>query len=177
MCATLTRQRNESPLAGTRIASCVTPPPFFQGAATNDDRRMICSGEFGTPAFYRQGSVRRAPAAADAPIALLAGCGRGTLFFVAPRRTSAILVMAVLALASTGIALGKGQSRSISGQKSRSPAGLRGGACAGRRGHGDRVPGLAGASSSLPWTWMFLIGFGLDQHAHSYARPTHGLQR
>jgi len=42
MCATLTRQRNESPVAGTRIASCVMPPPFFQGAALNEDLRMIC---------------------------------------------------------------------------------------------------------------------------------------
>ena len=41
MCATLTRHRKESPPAGTRIASCVIPPPFFQGSAVNEDLRMI----------------------------------------------------------------------------------------------------------------------------------------
>lgn len=43
MFATLTRQRNGSAFAGTRMASCVIPPPFFHGVALNDDLRMICS--------------------------------------------------------------------------------------------------------------------------------------
>ena len=52
MCATLTRQRNGSPLDGMRMASCVMPPPFFQGVAVKEDLRMICSLELGTPVFY-----------------------------------------------------------------------------------------------------------------------------
>lgn len=43
--ATLTRQRNATPLAGTRIASWVMPPPFFQGVAVKADCRMICMHE------------------------------------------------------------------------------------------------------------------------------------
>ena len=50
-CATLTRQRNGSLLAGTGIASWVMPPPFFQGIAVKEDLRMICSLEFCTPVF------------------------------------------------------------------------------------------------------------------------------
>jgi len=38
----LTRQRNGSPVAGTRIISWVIPPPFFHGTGTSDDLRMIC---------------------------------------------------------------------------------------------------------------------------------------
>jgi len=52
ICATLTRQRNGSPLAGSRIASCVIPPPFFQGVAVKEALRMICSLEFCTRVFY-----------------------------------------------------------------------------------------------------------------------------
>src|ERR1700692_572932 len=38
----LTRQRNGSAVAGTRIISWVIPPPFFHGTGTSDDLRMIC---------------------------------------------------------------------------------------------------------------------------------------
>ncbi len=48
MSATLTRQTKVSPPAGTRMASWVMPPPFFQGVAVKDDRRMICSLGNGT---------------------------------------------------------------------------------------------------------------------------------
>src|SRR5471030_2526743 len=41
MYATLTRQRKASPPAGTRSASCVMPPPFFQATAVKEDLRMI----------------------------------------------------------------------------------------------------------------------------------------
>src|SRR5216684_6615125 len=58
MSATLTRQRNGSPLAGTRISSCVMPPPFFQGVVVNDDLRITCSLEFCTPVFYRDARRR-----------------------------------------------------------------------------------------------------------------------
>jgi hypothetical protein len=61
MFATLTRQRNGSPLAGTRIASCVMPPPFFQGVALKEDLRMTCSLEFSTSVFYRDGFRPESP--------------------------------------------------------------------------------------------------------------------
>src|SRR5450631_1464659 len=40
--AMLTRQRNGSPVAGTRIISWVIPPPFFHGTGATDDLRIIC---------------------------------------------------------------------------------------------------------------------------------------
>src|SRR5216684_4206312 len=63
--ATLTRQRKGSPLAGTRIASCVIPPPFFQGVAVNEALRMTCSLGFCTPVFYRD--ARRRNQQSDTP--------------------------------------------------------------------------------------------------------------
>jgi len=41
MCATLTRHWKGSPPAGSRMASYVMPPPFFQGVAVKDAWRMI----------------------------------------------------------------------------------------------------------------------------------------
>ena len=61
MCATLTRQRKGSPLAGTRIASWVMPPPFFQGVAVKEALRMTCSLEFCTPVFYTVLSISCGP--------------------------------------------------------------------------------------------------------------------
>lgn len=54
MCATLTRQRKESPPAGTRIASCVMPPPFFQGIGVKEDLRMILTAAGTRESYSRQ---------------------------------------------------------------------------------------------------------------------------
>ena len=40
--------KKASPSAGNRMASCVMPPPFFQGLAVNEDLRTICRAA-GTP--------------------------------------------------------------------------------------------------------------------------------
>jgi hypothetical protein len=77
MCATLTRQRNGSPLSGTRSASCVMPPPFFQGVALKDALRMICSWEVCTPVLYRVGGLARPHRAARTATAVAINRCRG----------------------------------------------------------------------------------------------------
>ena len=54
MCATLTRHWKGSPPAGTRMASCVMPPQFFQGVAVNDERRMIVKAVGTRESYSRQ---------------------------------------------------------------------------------------------------------------------------
>src|SRR5882757_3216660 len=54
VCATLRRHRNGSPSAGTRIASCVMPPPFFHGTAVKDDWRMILRAVGTRESYSRQ---------------------------------------------------------------------------------------------------------------------------